>query len=40
MKHMNNQNALQVEGLTKRYRHTLALDNLSFRIRPKGRGHI
>ena len=31
-KPMNNQNVLQLEGLTKRYRHTLALDNLSFRI--------
>ena len=29
---MNNQNVLQVEGLTKRYRHAVALDNLSFQM--------
>lgn len=29
---MNNVNALRVEGLTKRYRHALALDNLSFQV--------
>jgi len=32
---MNNENLLHVEGLTKRYRRTLAVDNLSFTVDQK-----